>query len=62
MEKLSEKPPKRLQILMTEDELALISKYTHQNEIYGRSAAIRALVKIGLRAEEEAGRFTPDVE
>jgi len=47
---------------MTEDELALVLKYTHQNEIYGRSAAIRALVKIGLRAEEEAGRFTHDVE
>jgi len=62
MEKLSDKPPRRLQILMTEDELALVLKYTHQNEIYGRSAAIRALVKIGLRAEEEAGRFTHDME
>lgn len=61
MEKLSDKPPKRLQILMTEDELALISSYTHQNEIYGRSAAIRALVQIGLKAEEEAGRFTRDM-
>ncbi|WP_127115340.1 hypothetical protein [Shimia sediminis] len=60
MEKLSDKPPKRLQILMTEEELALILKYTHQNEIYGRSAAIRALVEIGLKAERAAGRFDPD--
>lgn len=57
MEKLSENPPKRLQILMTEQELALIQMYTHQNEIYGRSAAIRALVEAGLKAEEAAGRF-----
>ncbi len=62
MEKLSDKPPKRLQILMTAEELALISKYTHQNEIYGRSAAIRTLVEIGLRAEQEAGRFEPGDE
>ncbi|MFD0911069.1 hypothetical protein [Ruegeria arenilitoris] len=59
MEKLSDTPPKRLQILMTEDELALIRKYTHQNSIYGRSAAIRALVAAGLKAEEAAGRFDP---
>lgn len=62
MEKLSDNPPKRLQILMTEEELMLISTYTHQNEIYGRSAAIRALVKIGLKAEQEAGRFKPSIE
>ena len=59
MEKLSENPPKRFQILMTETELALIKMYTHQNEIYGRSAAIRALVEAGLKAEEAAGRFDP---
>lgn len=57
--KLSDKPPKRLQILMTEDKLALIRKYTHQREIYGRSAAIRELVKAGLNAEQAAGRFEP---
>lgn len=62
MEKLSDKPPKRLQILMTEEELSLISSYTHQNEIYGRSAAIRTLVEIGLKAEQEAGRFKPRKE
>jgi hypothetical protein len=60
MEKLSDKPPKRLQILMTEEELALILKYTHQNEIYGRSAAIRALLEIGLKTEQAAGRFDPN--
>lgn len=60
MEKLSDKPPKRLQILMTEEELALILKYTHQNEIYGRSAAIRDLIEIGLKAEQAAGRFDPN--
>lgn len=60
MEKLSDTPPKRLQILMTEDELALIRRYTHQREIYGRSAAIRALVEAGLKAEEAAGRFDPN--
>ena len=45
---------------MTEDELALIRRYTHQREIYGRSAAIRALVEAGLKAEEVAGRFDPN--
>lgn len=60
MEKLSDKPPKRLQILMTESELELILKYTHQNQIYGRSSAIRALVKIGLKTEQAAGRFDPE--
>ena len=60
MEKLSEKPPKRLQILMTVEELSDIKEYTHQNHIYGRSAAIRELVKAGLRAEMVAGRFKKD--
>lgn len=60
MKKLGEKPPQRLQVLMTEEELALVLKYTHQNEIYGRSAAIRTLVEIGLKAERAAGRFDPD--
>ncbi len=45
---------------MTEDELALVRQYTHQNEIYGRSAAIRALVQAGLKAEQAAGRFDPN--
>lgn len=57
MEKLGDKPPKRLQILMTDDELSDIKEYTHQNQIYGRSAAIRQLVKAGLEAEMAAGRF-----
>lgn len=60
MEKLSDIPPRRLQILMTQEELELVKMYTHQNEIYGRSAAIRALVEAGLRAEEAAGRFDPN--
>ncbi|WP_281994783.1 hypothetical protein [Ruegeria faecimaris] len=57
MKKLGECPPRRLQILMTDEELSDIKTYTHQNEIYGRSAAIRELVKIGLEAERVAGRF-----
>jgi len=57
MKKLGEQPPKRLQILMTDEELLEVTAYTHQNEIYGRSAAIRKLVQIGLLAEEAAGRF-----
>ena len=61
MKKLGEQPPKRLQILMTDEELADIKEYTHQNKIYGRSAAIRELVKAGLRAEMSAGRFKKPV-
>ncbi|WP_170329296.1 hypothetical protein [Ruegeria arenilitoris] len=57
MKKLGEHPPQRLQILMTDEELSDIKAYTHQNQIYGRSAAIRELVKIGLEAERVAGRF-----
>lgn len=57
MKKLSEQPPKRLQILMTDEELSEVKAYTHQNEIYGRSAAIRKLIQIGLEAEKTAGRF-----
>ncbi|WP_155151320.1 hypothetical protein [Roseibium sp. RKSG952] len=45
---------------MTDDELSDIKAYTHQNAIYGRSAAIRELVKIGLEAERVAGRFKKD--
>lgn len=59
MEKLSETPPRRLQILMTEEELELILQYTHQRKIHGRSAAIRQLVRLGLQAEERAGNFDP---
>lgn len=42
---------------MTDEELLEVTAYTHQNEIYGRSAAIRKLVQIGLLTEEAAGRF-----
>lgn len=57
MKKLGERPPQRLQILMTDEELSDIKEYTHQNGIYGRSAAIRELVRVGLEAERMAGRF-----
>lgn len=57
MKKLSDKPPNRLQLLMTDEELADVKSYQHQQELYGRSEALRRLIKIGLDTEETADNW-----
>lgn len=57
MKKLSEQKPARLQLVITHEEIEDIDSYQHQNKIYGRSAAIRKLVQIGLATEREAGNW-----
>ena len=57
MERLGNEPPKRVQLLITEEELVDVEEYLHQRRIYGKSKAIRELIKIGLATEEKNGRW-----
>jgi hypothetical protein len=59
LKKLGENSPVRLQLLIDEGELEVIDAYQHDMRINGRSAAIRELVRIALKAEEGAGNWKP---
>jgi hypothetical protein len=57
MKKLGKQPPTRLQLLIDSEDLEVIEDYQHQVKINGRSAAIRELIRAGLKAEEAAGKW-----
>jgi hypothetical protein len=48
--KLGESDSKRLQMVITEDELTAINEWQHANHIASKSEAIRRLCQIGLRS------------
>lgn len=50
--KLGESESKRLQMVITEDELSAIDTWQHDNGVASRSEAIRRLVQIGLRVSD----------
>jgi hypothetical protein len=50
--RLGDSESKRLQMVITEDELEAIDEWQHANRIASRSEAIRRLVQIALRADE----------
>jgi len=58
MERLGSRPPRRVQLLITEEELMDVETYLHQRKIYGKSKAIRELIKLGLAVEEANGNWT----
>lgn len=52
--KLGDSESKRLQMVITEDELARIDEWQHAHAIPSRSEAIRRLCQIGLRYDRAA--------
>ena len=50
--KLGESETKRLQLVITADEVLAIDKWQHANSVPSRSEAIRRLVEIGIRSDE----------
>ncbi|KAA0697434.1 hypothetical protein DTW90_18575 [Neorhizobium sp. P12A] len=59
--KLGESESKRLQMVITEDELKDIEDWQHDNRVPSKSDAIRRLVQIGLRAVRALPTITKDV-
>lgn len=55
--KLGESDSKRLQMVITEDELAAISEWQHSNRVASKSEAIRRLCQIGLLVDQELEQF-----
>lgn len=51
--KLGDSESKRLQMVITEDELEAIDVWQHDNRVASRSEAIRRLVQIGLRVSDD---------
>jgi Arc/MetJ-type ribon-helix-helix transcriptional regulator len=51
--KLGDGESQRLQMVITEDEVAAIDEWQHTNRVASRSEAIRRLVQIGLLVEQE---------
>lgn len=51
--RLGDSESKRLQMVITEDELDAIDDWQHANKVPSRSEAIRRLVQIGLAVEPE---------
>jgi antitoxin component HigA of HigAB toxin-antitoxin module len=51
--KLGDSESKRLQMVITEDEIAAIEDWQFKNRMPSKSEAIRRLVQIGLRTERE---------
>lgn len=57
--KLGDSESKRLQMVITEDEVEAIDEWQHANRIASRSEAIRRLVQIALRYEEQEKGLVP---
>ena len=51
--KLGESESKRLQMVITEDEVDAIDEWQHQNRIASRSEAIRRLIQLGIIFERK---------
>ncbi len=59
--KLGDSESKRLQMVITEDELQAIEDWQHENRVPSKSEAIRRLVQIGLRSVRSLPSITRDV-
>ncbi|MBX4911259.1 MULTISPECIES: hypothetical protein [Rhizobium] len=59
--KLGDSESKRLQMVITEDELHAIEQWQHENGVPSKSEAIRRLVQIGLRTTRALPKITADV-
>lgn len=60
--KLGETESKRLQMVITEEEISAIDEWQHENRIASRSEAIRRLCQIGLRLDSFAERLPAAVK
>lgn len=59
--KLGDSESKRLQMVITEDELQAIEDWRFKNRVQSKSDAIRRLVQIGIRAERALPTIVKDV-
>lgn len=48
---MNEKRAERLQVMLTAEEVRLVEEWRFENRMPSRSAAVRALMNLGLRAE-----------
>lgn len=58
--KLGDSESKRLQMVITEDELKAIEDWQFENRVPSKSEAIRRLVQIGLRMERQVEKMIED--
>ncbi|HVX37764.1 MAG TPA: hypothetical protein VHC71_16255 [Hyphomicrobium sp.] len=49
----------RLQIMLSDEELAAIDNWRFQQRMPSRAAAIRQLLNVGLRVKQEEGAVKP---
>lgn len=47
---MSDKRAERLQVMLTAEEVRMVEEWRFQNRMPSRSAAVRALMNLGLRA------------